>query len=67
MPDTADSLAGIDEATAHVDRAREALGQVPKRGGQTVAVDGLQHELRALAERLRALRDDVAGEMDRGA
>ena len=57
-----DTLGPVDAAIARFDQALEALGQIPKTGELSVTVDGIEHELRALAERLRSLRNDVAGE-----
>ena len=58
-------LGPIDTALTHVELAVEALGQIPKQGEEAVAVDGLEHELRALVERLHCLRDDVAARAER--
>jgi hypothetical protein len=57
-----DKLALIDAAIARLDQALDILGQIPKTGEQSVIVDGIEHELRGLAERLQTLRDDVASE-----
>ena len=57
----------IDHALAHVEQAMADLDQVLKSGEQTVTVDGITHELHALATRLQALRDDVAARAERGA
>jgi hypothetical protein len=56
------TLALIDAAITRFDQALDALGQIPKTGELSVTVDGIEHELRGLVERLRSLRDDVAGE-----
>ena len=56
-----DTLSRIDEAIARFDQALEALRQIPKRGEEGVTVDGLEHQLIALATRLQTLRDEVAG------
>jgi hypothetical protein len=56
------TLALIDAAITRFDQALDALGQIPKTGELSVTVDGIDHELRGLVERLRSLRDDVAGE-----
>jgi hypothetical protein len=37
----------------------------PKQGQRGIAVDGIEHVLMALTERLRSLRDEVAGQGDR--
>ncbi len=55
-----DEPGSLDEAVYSMDRALDALGRVPKVGQQGVVVDGIAHELRKLAARLRALRDGVA-------
>jgi hypothetical protein len=60
-----DTLSRIDDAIARFDQALEAVRQIPKQGPEGVAVDGIEHELMGLAERLRSLRDDVAGDGDR--
>ena len=60
-----DTLGLIDDALGHVDQALDALEPILQEGEQTVTVDGIEHELRGLAERLRSLRDDVAAGDDR--
>jgi hypothetical protein len=60
MPTRQDRVHRIDEAAACLDRALEAVGQIPKND-HTVTIDGIDHGLRELAVRLRALRDEVAG------
>jgi hypothetical protein len=60
-----DTLSRIDDAIARFDQALEAMRQIPKQGQEGIAVDGIEHELMGLAERLRSLRDDVAGDGDR--
>ena len=60
-----DTLSRIDDAIARFDRALEAVRQIPKQGQEGVKVNGLEHELMALAERMQSLRDDVAGDSDR--
>ncbi len=59
-----DTLGRIDDAIARFDQALDALGQIPKTGELSVTVDGIEHELRGLAQRLQSLRDAVAGEDD---
>jgi hypothetical protein len=56
-----DTLSRIDDAIARFDQALEAVRQIPKQGQQGVTIDGIEHELMAIAERLQSLRDDVAG------
>jgi hypothetical protein len=58
---TQDTLSRIDEAITRFDRALEAVRQIPGRGQEGVKVDGIEHELMAIAERLQSLRDEVAG------
>lgn len=65
MTPAQDTLRRIDEAIARFEQALEAVRQIPKQGQEGVAVNGIEHELTALAERLRSLRDEVAGEGDR--
>ena len=60
-----DTLSRIDEAIARLDEALGAIRQIPKEGQDEVKVDGIEHELMAIAERLRSLRDDMAGDGDR--
>jgi hypothetical protein len=59
-----DTLSRIDEAIARLDKALEAVRQIPKEGQGGVKVDGIEHELMAIAERLQSLRDDIAGDGD---
>jgi hypothetical protein len=60
-----DTLSRIDKAIARFDQALEALRQIPKQGEDGVKVNGIEHELMAIAKRLQSLRDEVAGEGDR--
>ena len=60
-----DTLSRIDEAIARFDNALEAVREIPKQGQDGVRVDGIEHELMAIAERLRSLRNDMAGDGDR--
>ena len=62
MTGSRDTLRRIDDAIARFDQALEAVQQIPKEGEAGVKVDGIKHELMAAAERLRSLRDEVAGE-----
>jgi len=62
---TQDALRRIDEAIARFDQALEAVRQIPGRGQEGVKVDGIEHELMAIAERLKSLREDVADGDDR--
>jgi hypothetical protein len=59
-----DTLSRIDEAVARLDKALGAVRQIPKQGQDGVRVDGIEHELTAIAERLQSLRDDIAGDGD---
>jgi hypothetical protein len=49
------TLRRIDDAIARFEEALEALRQIPKEG-HGVTVDGIEHELIALAKRLQSLR-----------
>ena len=60
-----DTLSRIDAAIARVDQALETVRQIPKQGQDGVKVDGIEHELKAVADRLQSLRDDVAGDDNR--
>jgi hypothetical protein len=62
MTGSRETLRRIDDAIARFDQALEAVQQIPKGGEAGVKVDGIEHELMAAAERLRSLRDEVAGE-----
>ena len=66
MTPAQDTLSRIDKAIARFDQALEALRQIPKEGEDGVKVNGIEHELTAIAKRLQSLRDEVAGEGDRG-
>jgi hypothetical protein len=59
-----ETLNRIDDAIARFGQALKALRQIPKEG-HAVTVDGIEHELVALAKRLQSLRDEVAGDGDR--
>jgi hypothetical protein len=62
-----ETLSRIDDAIARFDKALEAVRKIPRQGQEAVAVNGIEHELVALAKRLQALRDEVAGDgADRG-
>ena len=56
----------IDDAVARFEEALEAVRQIPKEGEQGVKLDGIEHELMAATERLRAPRDEAAGKGDGG-
>ena len=60
-----DTLSRIDDAIARFDRALEAVRQIPTQGEEGVKVNGIEHELMAIAQRLQSLRDDIAGNGDR--
>ena len=62
MTQTQDALRRIDGAIARFDQALEAVRQIPGRGEEGVRVNGIEHELMAIAERLQSLREDVAGD-----
>jgi hypothetical protein len=53
-------LRRIDDAIARFDQALKAVRQIPK-DSHGITVNGLEHELIALATRLQTLRDEVAG------
>jgi hypothetical protein len=55
-----ETLNRIDKAIARFEQALEAVGQIPK-DGHGVTIDGIEHEMEALVERLRSLREEVAG------
>jgi hypothetical protein len=57
-----DTLRRIDDAIARFDKALEAVRQIPRQGQQAVTVNGIEHELVALGERLQTLREEVAEE-----
>ncbi len=65
MTQSRETLPHIDKAVERIDQALEAVQQIPKRGEEGVRVDGIEHGLMSLAERLRSLREDVAGDGDR--
>jgi hypothetical protein len=62
-----ETLSRIDDAIARFEQAIEAPRQIPKQSEDGVKIDGIEHGLMALAERLQSLRDDVAGDGDRPA
>ena len=65
MTQSRETLSRIDDAIARLDEALESLHQIPKQGEDGVRVDGIEHGLMSLAERLRSLHDDLAGDGDR--
>ena len=65
MTPSQETLNRIDDAIARFEEALKAVRQIPKRGQDGVTVDGIEHELIALAKRLQSLRDEVAGDADR--
>ena len=65
MTPSQETLNRIDDAIARFEQALKAVRQIPKRGQDGVTVDGIEHELIALAKRLQSLRDEVAGDADR--
>jgi hypothetical protein len=58
------TLSRLDEAIARFESALGAVRQVPEQGQDRVKVDGIEHELMAVAERLQSPRDDTAGDGD---
>ena len=65
MTPSQETLNRIDDAIARFEQALKAVRQIPKRGQDGVTVNGIEHELIALAKRLQSLRDEVAGDADR--
>ena len=63
MTRTRDTLGRIDDAIARFEQALKALRQIP-RDSHGIALNGIEHELIPLVERLRTLRDEVTGEGD---
>ena len=57
------TLRRIDDAIARFEEALKALRQIP-REGHGVTVNGIEHELVALAKRLQLLRDEVASDAE---
>jgi len=57
-----DTLSRIDEAIARFDQALDALRQIPRQAQDGVKINGIEHELMAIAERLKSLRNDIAGD-----
>jgi translation initiation factor 1 (eIF-1/SUI1) len=57
-----ETLSRIDDAIARFDKALEAIRKIPRQGQEAVTVNGIEHELIALAKRLQSLRDEVAGD-----
>ena len=57
------TLRRIDDAIARFEEALKALRQIPWEG-HGVTVNGIEHELVALAKRLQLLRDEVASDAD---
>jgi len=55
-----ETLRRIDDAIARFEQALKAVRQIPK-DGHGITVNGLEHELIALANRLQTLRDEMAG------
>ncbi len=49
----------IDDAIARFEQALEAVRQIP-RDNHGVTLNGIEHELAPLLERLRTLREEVA-------
>ena len=55
-----DTLRHIDDAIARIEQALEAVRQIPKEGEQGVKLDGIEHELMVVTERLQSLREEMA-------
>jgi hypothetical protein len=64
MTRTRDTLSRIDDAIARFEQALKALRQIP-RDSHGIALNGIEHELIPLLERLRTLREEVTGAGDR--
>ena len=64
MTPAQDTLSRIDEAILRFDKAVRAVRRIPKQGQEGVTVNGIEHDLVALAKRLQALRNEVAGDGD---
>jgi hypothetical protein len=64
MTRTRDTLGRFDDAIARFEQALKALRQIPK-DSHGIALNGIEHELIPLVERLRSLRDELTGEDDR--
>ena len=60
MTSSQDTLGRLDEARQGIRMALQALGQIPSDTVPRVTNDGIQHQLRELEQRLRALHDDLA-------
>jgi hypothetical protein len=60
MTSSQDTLSRLDEARQDIRKALQALGQIPGEAVPQVTNDGIQHQLRELEQRLRALHDDLA-------
>jgi hypothetical protein len=64
MTRTKGTVGRIDAAIARFEQSLEALRQIPK-DSHGVALNGIEHELIPLLERLRTLREEATGEGDR--
>jgi hypothetical protein len=64
MTRTKGTVDRIDVAIARFEQSLEALRQIPK-DSHGVALNGIEHELIPLLERLRTLREEATGEGDR--
>jgi hypothetical protein len=60
MTSSQDTLGRLDEARQGIRVALQALGEIPGEAVPQVTNDGIQHQLRELEQRLRALHDDLA-------
>jgi hypothetical protein len=60
MTSSRDALGNLDAARRGIRSAQQALGQIPTDTTPRVTIDGIQHELRVLEERLDTLQDDLA-------
>jgi hypothetical protein len=65
MPQSQDLLGHIDDVIAHFNQALEAIQQIPKGSGEEVLkLDGIEHVMVRLGERLRSLRAELAADSD---
>lgn len=60
MTSSQDTLGKLVEARQGIRAALKALGQVPTDTVPRVTIDGIQHQLREVEERLHTLQDDLA-------
>jgi hypothetical protein len=66
MTQAQDRLGKLDEAMEDIRSSVQALGQVPNEAVPRVTIDGAQHQLLELEQRLRALHEDLEGTESQG-